>query len=201
MSDQFPSLWRTVELRQIASFVSGGTPSRKDKKYFTGTIPWLTGYDLPEDRIVEIYEGRELITEEAVRESATTPVEVGTVLLTTRVTVGKVAIAQTKLCFSQDVTGIIIENTNVITPEFLAYYLLATRELLLRRNRGSTIQGVIRRDVERLQIPIPPISEQQRIVEILRQAEELRHLRRQADELIRDFQMSSNSSILFNVGK
>jgi type I restriction enzyme, S subunit len=143
MSNQFPHLWRTVELRQIASFVSGGTPSRKVKEYFSGNIPWLTGYDLPEDRVTNVFDGREQITDVAVRDSATNLVDPGTVLLTTRVTVGKVAIARTRLCFSQDVTGVVITDTNVVTPDYLAFYLLSARELLLRRNRGSTIQGVI----------------------------------------------------------
>lgn len=182
--------WRTVELGQIASFVSGGTPSRKTESYFTGTIPWLTGYDISEDQVTDIEIGREYITEEAIQESATNPVEAGTILLTTRVTVGKVGVAATRLCFSQDITGIVIHDTKVISPVYLATYLLAIRELLLRKNRGSTIQGIIRRDLVRLPIPLPTPPEQQRIIDILRQAEELRQIRRRADERIRDLQAS-----------
>jgi type I restriction enzyme S subunit len=172
---------RYVELRKIASFVSGGTPSRKTESYFSGSVPWLTGFDIPEDQVTYIDTGREDITEEAIKESATNLVEAGTVLLTTRVTVGKVGIANTKVCFSQDITGIKISDTRIITSEYLAYYLMAIRGLLLRKNRGSTIQGIIRRDLARLIIPLPTIPEQQRIVDILRQAEDLRKLRLRAD--------------------
>ena len=78
-----PSIWRVVELREIAAFVSGGTPSRKNTGYFTGTIPWLTGYDLPEDRVSLIDDGREHVTEEAISNSATHLVPPRTILLTT----------------------------------------------------------------------------------------------------------------------
>jgi len=45
--NSLPSTWRLTELKNVAAFVSGGTPSRKKPDYFTGSIPWLTGYDLP----------------------------------------------------------------------------------------------------------------------------------------------------------
>jgi len=176
--------------------VSGGTPSRKKPDYFTGSIPWLTGYDLPEDQVAFIDEAREYVTEAAIKKSATNLVPPQTVLLTTRVTVGKVAIAQKQMCFSQDVTGIIIDNAEIIEPAYLAHFLLATREAFLFRNRGTTIQGITRGDLERFQIPLPPLSEQRRIVDILRQADDLRRLRREADAQMEDLQTALFNDIL-----
>jgi type I restriction enzyme S subunit len=177
----YPNSWLTKELGQVAILQGGGTPSRKNDPYFSGDIPWLTGYDLPENQVTSVSIGREYITETAIAESSTTRVPAQTVLLTTRVTVGKVAIAQVPLCYSQDLTGIIIKDHTVLDPYFLAYYLLSLKEQILRLNRGTTIVGVIRSDIARLQIPLPPLPEQHRIVDILHDANELRRLRHQAN--------------------
>lgn len=179
---ELPEFWQSANLGDIARLVGGGTPSRQKPEYFTGTMPWLTGYDLPEDEIVAIEQGREYITQQAIDESATNPVPAQTVLLTTRVTVGKVGVTAVPLCFSQDLTGIVLNDTELADPYYIAYCLLFNRERLLRLNQGSTINGVTRTDVARLSIPLPPPSEQHRIVAILRQADELRRLRRQANE-------------------
>lgn len=184
--NDLPLSWQTVEIRDIADLSGGGTPSRKTPSYFEGTIPWLTGYDLPEDQVVSIYEGREGITEEAIKQSATSIVPAKTVLITTRVTVGKTAVTEVPLCFSQDVTGIQIRDYTLVDPYYLAHCLLAYRERLLRLNRGSTITGIIRSDVARLKIPLPTLPEQERIVEILRRADEVRQLRRRASQRAAD---------------
>jgi type I restriction enzyme S subunit len=180
-----PNLWRLVSIGDIATTVGGGTPSREMATYFSGNIPWLTGSDLPEDSVAFVQSSRQFITEEAIHNSATTPVLPNTLLVTTRVSVGKVAIAQTRLCFSQDITGLIFEEKEVANPEYIGFYLMLHRQDLLRLNRGTTITGITRSDLEKVQIPLPPLPEQQRIVTILRQTDELRRLRRQANERAR----------------
>jgi type I restriction enzyme, S subunit len=169
-----PQLWPWIAIAEIADLVGGGTPSRENLAYFTGSIPWLTGYDLPGDRISVVTKGREKITPEAIDQSATNLVPEKTILLTTRVTVGKTAVAEVPLCFSQDVTGIVLKFPEIIDPYFVAYFLFSIRDKLLHMHRGTTIQGITRKDVGITKIPIPPISEQKRIVEILQQADALR---------------------------
>lgn len=184
-----PDHWREIRIDEFSSLVGGGTPSRQKPSYFNGDIPWLTGYDLPESKVTTIYEGRERITEQAIRESATALVPPGTVLLTTRVTVGKTAVTSVPMCFSQDLTGLTINDEfreTVVDPYYLAYCLFAFKDALLKYNRGTTITGVTRGDVGHHQIPLPPFPEQQRIVAILRKADELRQLRRRANERTKD---------------
>lgn len=169
--------WPSARLADIATFCSGGTPSRKRSDFFTGDIPWLTGQDIPEGVVSDIWAGRECITEEGVKNSATRVVPKNTVLVTTRVTVGKTGVAACPLCFSQDVTGLILHSPAIATPHFVAYFLLSQRQRLLRRNQGSTIVGITRDSLASERIPLPPISEQRRIVEILREVEQVRQLR------------------------
>ncbi len=181
MSTPLPEIWREFQLGRLVETVGGGTPSRKRPEFFEGSIPWLTGFDLAPDTVSEIRDGRERITEEAVRASATNIVQPGTVLVTTRVTVGKAAIARVALCFSQDVTGLSARPGVLLSPEFLAWFIVAKRELLTMRNQGAIIVGLTRDALGTINFQLPPSSEQQRIVEILQEAETLRRLQAEAE--------------------
>ncbi|MDE0178433.1 MAG: hypothetical protein OXP36_07520 [Gammaproteobacteria bacterium] len=76
----------------ICSFLNGGTPSRRVARYYQGDVPWITGADISGPRADT---ARSFITQDAIRESATNRVPAGTVLLVTRTSVGKVALAAT----------------------------------------------------------------------------------------------------------
>jgi len=158
------SEWPMVKLGGIARFVSGGTPDRSNKAYYLGQIPWISGADISDSGHVQI---RRRITEEAAEQSATSVVESGTLLLVTRTSIGKIALAPKDLAFSQDITGI-FPNDAVILRKYLESFIRSIgAEQLKTRARGVTIKGVNRKDVEELKIPLPPLGEQKRIAEIL----------------------------------
>ena len=169
--------WPRVRLDDVAQeFISGGTPSTKVEHYWTGDIPWITGADVTDNVVVA---GRKWITQEAIDNSATHVVPKGAILLVTRTGVGKVAIAGADIAISQDLTGIVLkEGTNA---DFVAAAIRQKTRNLLDIQQGAIIKGVLRKDVEKLEIPLPPLSEQHRIVEILDQAERIRRLRADAD--------------------
>ncbi len=173
--------WPIVRIRDIGRLHGGGTPSRKRPEFFQGTIPWITGQDIPESHVAEISVARDYITNEAVQESATRVVPAGAVLVTTRVSVGKTAVAGCNICFSQDVTAILIHSPAIALPAYVAHFLRLRREGLLQKNQGSTIAGITRDSLALEQIPLPRLSEQQRIVDILQEAEEIRRLRAEAE--------------------
>ncbi len=169
--------WPEVALGKICSFVNGGTPSRKVPHYFEGDIPWITGADVSDFCVTQ---PREYITQEAIENSATHLLPKGTVLLVTRTGVGKVAIAPYDLCISQDLTGV-LPNTSIIDPAYLGRFLYQKSPYFKSLQRGATIQGITRQVVSSLTIPLPPLSEQRRIVEVLDQADALRKKRADAD--------------------
>jgi restriction endonuclease S subunit len=173
--------WPIVRIRDIGRLHGGGTPSRKRPEFFSGTIPWITGQDIPESHVAEISTARDYVTDEAVQESATRVAPAGSVLVTTRVSVGKTAVAGCPICFSQDVTAILIHSLAIALPHYVAHFLRSRREALFQKNQGSTILGITRDSLALEQIPLPPLSEQQRIVEILQEAEEIRRLRAEAE--------------------
>lgn len=175
-----PAGWRLCKVGEVAELIGGGTPSRKQPDYFKGHIPWITGYDISETEPV-LQSAREYITQEAIENSATRLIPKGQVLLTTRVTVGKVVIVGFDVCISQDIQGVICSED--VLSEYMYYFLLSQRERMVALQRGTTIKGVPKGVVQSLEIPLPPLPIQRLIVDILERADELRRKRAQADEL------------------
>jgi type I restriction enzyme S subunit len=165
-----------VRLSELCRFQNGGTPSKTTGRYFTGTVPWITGADLT-GQIAN--QARSFITEEAIASSATNRVSAGTVLLVTRTSVGKVAIAGVDLCFSQDITAI-TPDASKLAPEYLVHFLRNKEAHFKSHARGATIQGITRQVVADIEVPLPLLPEQRRIAAILDQAEALRTQRRAA---------------------
>lgn len=163
-------------LGDVCSFLNGGTPSRSVARYFEGDIPWITGADIDGPMVNE---ARSFITDEAVSDSATNLVPAGTILLVTRTSVGKVAIAGTPLCFSQDITAITPDPDEVDTG-YLVHLLRTKQPHFERLARGATIKGITRETVADIRVPLPPLAEQRRIAEILTNADALRAKRRAA---------------------
>ena len=161
-------------LGPICSFLNGGTPSRRVARYYQGDVPWITGADISGPRADT---ARSFVTEEAIRESATNRVPAGTVLLVTRTSVGKAAVAAMELCFSQDITAI-TPDPHCLDTSYLVHFLRTKQPQLERMARGATIKGVTREVVANLAIPLPSLPEQRRIAAILDKADALRAKRR-----------------------
>ena len=169
--------WPELDLSQIVDrFISGGTPSTKKPEYWYGDIPWITGADFSDGEVVL---GRRYINEEAIENSATNIVPAGSILMVTRTGVGKTAIAPVDIAISQDITGIVPKEGS--NHRFIVSAIRHRMGRILSVQRGATIKGVTRRDVELLPIPVPAPSEQRRIVEILDQADALRKMCAEAD--------------------
>lgn len=158
------------KIGQICSFLNGGTPSKSIDRYFQGDIPWITGADITSPVVTQ---ARSFITEEAVRSSATNRVPAGTVLLVTRTSVGKVAIAGVELCFSQDITALTPNNARVDTT-YLVQFLNSQEAYFSQHARGATIKGITRQVVSDLEIPLPPLEFQHEFARRIAEVENLK---------------------------
>jgi type I restriction enzyme S subunit len=92
----------------------------------------------------------------------------GNIIIATRVGIGKAAVNLIDVAINQDLTGLVIDKSKT-DPLFLVWYLLSPKILSLLESftRGTTIKGIAQNYVKNLLIPLPPINEQRRIVEIL----------------------------------
>ena len=152
--------WPMAELRDICKeILSGGTPSTKNREYWKGEIPWITSADIVD---IKTAIPRKYITEHAIKESATNLIRKGNVIVVTRVGLGKLFRNDFDVCISQDSQGLIVKDE--VSPEYLAYILKDRVENFKKVSQGSTIQGVTKKQLSDIRIPLPPLDVQEEIV-------------------------------------
>lgn len=160
-----PMEWEVTTIKDACiEFINGGTPSTKNPSNWVGSIPWITGADFLDTFIVGSI--RRHINEEALMYSSSHLIREGNILLVTRTGVGKLAIAPFDVAISQDITGIILDPTKY-HPGFFYYYLQFLVEDLKKINQGTSINGIVRSDLEATLIMRPPLDEQKQIEVIL----------------------------------
>lgn len=175
-----PEFWVYANLGDVADIIGGGTPSRNNKSYFGGNILWATPTDVTKLSDIWIDETAECITEEGLINSSAKMLPVGTVLMTSRASIGFTAISRREMCTNQGFANFFC-GEKVLLNQYLAYFLSSIKEHLGSLAGGTTFKEISKTTLAKLSIPLPPLSEQQRIVEILQQADELLRVRREAD--------------------
>ncbi|MBX9865920.1 MAG: restriction endonuclease subunit S [Burkholderiales bacterium] len=160
---EFSGEWYGCQLGTIAKFIGGGTPSTQKTDFWYGDIPWISSSDLIENNIKYINVTR-FITQEAVNNSATKIIPVNSILVVSRVGVGKIAVNDKELCTSQDFQSAILENDNCY---FIAYLLQIKTQKLIELNQGTSIKGFVKDDLSSLLIDIPRLEEQSKIADFL----------------------------------
>ena len=161
--------WTAPKLGSIGSFTGGGTPSKDKAIYWSGENPWVSSSDISEDGIQDISVSR-YISNEAIQETATKIVPANSILLVSRVGVGKLAISRAPICTSQDFTNFTPVKDDLV---FLAYCIKSLKVKLLAFNQGMAIKGFTKDDVSNLAIPLPTVAEQQKIANCLSSLDEL----------------------------
>lgn len=107
--------------------------------------------------------------------------EPGDILLSVRAPVGPTNIAKVKSCIGRGLSALRADN-KVLNQEYLFYFFKYIEPSFSLKGQGGIFKAISKGDIENLQFVLRPLSEQKRIVEILDQAEEIRQLRKQADE-------------------
>ena len=148
--------WSLAKLKDICGFIGGGTPSKEIEDFWCGNIPWISSSDLTESSIWKINITRH-ITPEAVTKSAAQICPSNSILVVSRVGVGKVAIAPVEVCTSQDFTNLVCRKHDA---RFLAYYIQSKMKMMAEKTQGTSIKGVTVEDIAQIEIKLPPREEQ-----------------------------------------
>ena len=170
--------WKIKSLGDMCDIIGGGTPSKSNTSFYQGTIPWATVRDMG----YPILDKTEFcISEEAVSNSATNIIPKGNVIIASRVGLGKVCILKNDTAINQDLRAI-IPKTKDLSPSFLYWWFCSIATFILSQGKGATVKGVTLPFLKSLTIPLPPLSEQERIVGILDAAfEKIDKLQRNAE--------------------
>ena len=157
---EVPEGWVWTTLGEVGSWQSGGTPSRSNKTYYGGNIPWLKTGELNDGLISYIPES---ITEEAVANSSAKINPTGSVLIAMYgATIGKLGILTFPATTNQACCACI--EFNAIIQLYLFYFLLSQRNEFIAKGGGGAQPNISKEIIVNTFIPLPPLSEQQRIV-------------------------------------
>ena len=179
---ELPEGWRWVRLEEISiKIISGGTPSRVKKEYFKGHIPWFKAKELNDDYL---HDSEEHITKEALKNSSAKLLPPGTIIIGMYDTAaGKLGILTKPAATNQACAGVVI-NQEKAQIKFVFYSIKALRQYYILKRRGTRQQNLNLSMVKGFPIPLPPLSEQKRIVakldELNKHIEEAKRLAREA---------------------
>jgi len=165
----FEGEWEEIEVGDLGTIYSGGTPSTTNKAYWDGDIDWITPTDITKQDSVYIKSSVRKISSEGLKNSSAKLVPKGSLLVCTRATIGEMAITAHEMCTNQGFKNIIPnKKTNI---EFLFYLLTYQKHKLVSKASGSTFLELSKSAFESMKFRVPVIDEQQKIASVLTNAD------------------------------
>ena len=155
--------WKYKKIKDIGSVIGGTTPNTNVTEYWDGTLCWISPAEL--DGSHYLYDSKKKITETAVKAKNLKLLPEGTVILSSRAPIGKVVINKVPTYCNQGFKCVICGKE--IYNEFLYWWLWGKTEYLNSLGTGATFKEISKKVVEEITIPVPPLSEQQSIVDYL----------------------------------
>lgn len=151
-----PEKWKWVRLSDLVlKHLGGGTPSKLNVNFWNGDIPWASVKDL---KGTVLSTTQDSITEEGLNNSSSNLIPAGTVIVCTRMGLGKVAINTVPVAINQDLRALFLSE-KIDKNYFLHFYSGMKIE-----GAGTTVKGIKLTELLNLLIPLPPVEEQIRIV-------------------------------------
>jgi type I restriction enzyme, S subunit len=158
-----PESWMWARAADIARIVGGGTPPSKDETNFAEQgIPWITPADLTKYEGTYISRGRRDLSEKGYSLSGAQMLPEGTVLFSSRAPIGYCVISANEISTSQGFKSLVLEAD--ISPEFVRYYLLGSKDYAESLASGTTFLELSGARVADMAVPVAPLPEQRRIV-------------------------------------
>ena len=174
------------KLGEICEIVSGSTPKTGIAEYWDGDVKWITPAELNDDSYI-ITDSVRKITELGVKKTGLTPFPEGTVILSSRAPIGKVAIAGCEMYCNQGFKNLICSEK--IDNRYLYWFLKGNTAFLNSLGRGATFKEISKKIVADIEITVPNQEQQKKAVENLEKIAGIIQLRKQElqklDDLIK----------------
>ena len=145
------SSFKQVEIGELIRLIGGGTPSKDVNEYWNGDIPWASVKDLKSDILSTTVDS---ITKIGLDNSSSKLIPSGSLIIATRMAVGRAAICEMDVAINQDLKAIkIIGDINKV---FLFYLLKSKGSYFDRVSSGATVKGIKIEHITKLKIGLPP---------------------------------------------
>jgi type I restriction enzyme S subunit len=178
MPSHVPSGWDLVRLTSIAKLESGHTPSRRNRAYWTGPIPWVSLHDSAALDVPEICSTAQTISKLGLEHSSARLLPKGTVVFSRTATVGKATVMGCEMATSQDFANYVCGDR--VHNHYLVHLFRFMAPEWKRLMAGSTHNSIYMPVFQKLQVLLPPAPEQEAIAEALSNSdsfiESLEHL-------------------------
>ncbi|MHB8432352.1 MAG: restriction endonuclease subunit S [Candidatus Tyrphobacter sp.] len=158
-----PQRWPCATLADVAKWGSGGTPKATEPTYYGGDIPWAIIGDLNDSIVTSCANS---ITASGLEASSAKIVPPGTILIAMYGSIGKLGIGGMDMATNQAI-AFARPDEDIIVPRYLFWYLRFQRDALLRSGKGATQQNISQTILKAWPIPLAPLAEQRRIVEVI----------------------------------
>lgn len=167
---------KRYKLGDICEIVSGSTPKTGISEYWDGDVKWITPAELNDDSYI-INDSVRKITELGVQKTGLSPFPAGTVILSSRAPIGKVAIAGCEMYCNQGFKNLICSEK--INNKYLYWFLRGNTGYLNSLGRGATFKEISKKIVASIELSVPGLHQQEEIVRQLEKVNDIIRLRRQ----------------------
>jgi len=190
---KLPVGWVEVSLGELTSrIVGGGTPSKSNIGFFSGEIPFMTVKDMNIERPTDT---KDHITKEALENSSANLIDPDTLIVATRIGLGKIVRALFPTAINQDLKALYFHD-ELIDKNFIEQWYRNNEKFIQQIGKGTTVKGIRLEVLKSLRIPFPPLNEQKRIVAKIQELQARTRRAREALENIPDLLEQLRQSIL-----
>lgn len=152
--------WEIKKLGEVCEVIGGSTPKTNEHTYWDGDFFWVTPAELDGTKLIS--STKRTITEAGIKSAHLQLLPAGTVLLSSRAPIGKVAITTVPMYCNQGFKNIICSDK--LYNCYIYWFLYANTEYLNALGTGATFKEISKKVVEQIPIPVPPLPVQEQIV-------------------------------------
>ena len=160
-NQDFPD-WQELPLDKTADIVGGGTPDTSNELLWNGNIQWFTPTEL---KFKYVKFSNRNITDEGLKQSSAKLLPAGTVLFSSRATIGDASITLKECATNQGFQSFVVGDN--LYNEYLYYWIINNKNVFLMKASGSTFLEISKNEVAKINIELPSLPEQQKIANFL----------------------------------
>lgn len=160
--------WEIKSLDNVTNIINGGTPKSAVSEFWGGEVAWLTPKDMGKLSNHNVSSTSRTITQLGLSKCSAKLIPENSIILSTRAPIGHLAINSVPMAFNQGCRGLVPNDSLIL--KYLFHYLSANIDVMNGLGTGTTFKELSAGALKSLQIPLPPLEEQKRIVSILDEA-------------------------------